>query len=531
MFQKKDVRTILPMCSSFRFLPILTRIEGEELRLLERERHRKREISMADKKGGLRFVMRFSGLFALLLMFPGVCEGAVAMPTLGTAIPFAGVLLSIALCPLLTPALWHKHDNLILTLWSVLSLWMCSITMGPFATNHLVSAILVKEYIPFIILVGTLYIISGGISIQINREATTKANVALFLVGVIAANFIGTTGTSMLLLRPMLDMNRNRKYKVHTVIFFIFLVSNIGGCLLPFGDPPLFLGFLKGVDFFWTASHMLPLLVIVTAILITIYCAIDRYFLRKEARETEASEPAAIPENPASHPHLPLVEMRGTFNLLLMLAVVVLVAVTGTLSKKEAFSLFDTKVHYKNLIRDVGLVFISGLSLAISPKVKDKSLRKLNHFSWGPLSEVARYFVAIFITMAPVAAMLKGGHPFFQPIRLALESTMHAPFLYFWVVSPFSAFLDNAPTYLVFFKMAGGNASYLMTAGASILTAISASSVFMGAMTYIGNAPNFMVRSVAKQYGVAMPSFLGYMAWSCAILLPTMLLVSWLMFY
>lgn len=474
----------------------------------------------------------FWGLLAVLLFCPGLCEAATKMmPPLETAFPFAGVLLSIALCPLLTPGLWHRYDNVILSLWTVLSLWMCTATMGTFATNHLVSAILIKEYIPFIILVGTLYIISGGINIQINREATTKANVALFLVGILAANFVGTTGTSMLLLRPMLDMNRNRRYKVHTVIFFIFLVSNIGGCLLPFGDPPLFLGFLKGVDFFWTAQHMFLPLTLVTTILIAIYCGIDRFFLKKEAREGASLEATEALETVKKTTAAPLVRVSGAFNLLLMLAVVVLVAVTGTLSKKEAFSLFETKVHYKNLMRDVGLVFISILSLMISPKVNGKSLRKLNHFSWGPLSEVARYFVAIFVTMAPVAVMLKTGHPFFQPIRTALESTMHAPFLYFWFVSPFSAFLDNAPTYLVFFKMAGGNASYLMTAGASILTAISASSVFMGAMTYIGNAPNFMVRSVAKQYGVAMPSFLGYMAWSCAILLPTLLLVSWLVFY
>lgn len=483
-----------------------------------------------------RFVARFFAFFLALLAFPELCEAATrAMPPLSTAIPFIGVLLSIALCPLLTPSLWHKYDNVILVAWSVLSLWMCTTAMGQFATNHLVSAILMKEYIPFIILVGTLYIISGGIHIQISCEATTRANVLLFLVGVVAANFIGTTGTSMLLLRPMLDMNRNRKYKVHTVVFFIFLVSNIGGGVLPFGDPPLFLGFLKGVDFFWTAQHMLPLLVMVTSILIVIYCIIDLYFLKKESQECALLQvedsPSIMAAEKGRAVQEPLIRIYGTFNLLLMVAVVVLVAITGNLTKKEAFSLFETKVHYKNLIRDVGLVGISLLSLAVSPKINGKTLRKINHFSWGPLGEVARYFVAIFITMAPVAVMLKAGHPFFQPIRAALESTAHAPFLYFWVVSPFSAFLDNAPTYLVFFKMAGGNASYLMTAGASVLTALSASSVFMGAMTYIGNAPNFMVRSVAKQYGVPMPSFLGYIAWSCAILLPTLLLVSWLVFY
>lgn len=492
--------------------------------------------SLWSKAG--QFMLRAAGIFLAVLLCPALCEAAPALPPLSSAIPFAGVLLSIAFCPFLVPKLWHKHDDLILVLWSFLSLWMCSTAMGHFATGHLMSAILIKEYIPFIILVGTLYIISGGINIQINRKGTTSANVILFLIGALGANFIGTTGTSMLLLRPMLDMNKNRKYKVHTVIFFIFLVSNIGGCLLPFGDPPLFLGFLKGVDFFWTAKHIFPMFSFVTVCLLLLYIAIDRYFLHKEAQGSPKSitEPSpdpttAAPEMSSTLTKKPLITLSGRFNLVLMLAVVVLVAVTGTLPKKEAFSVLAAKVHYKGLLRDLGLIAIAALSLWVSPKVNGKSLRKLNHFSWAPLSEVARYFVAIFITMAPVAMMLKCGHPFFQPIRTALESTAHAPFLYFWVVSPFSAFLDNAPTYLVFFKMASGNASYLMTAGAPILTAISASSVFMGAMTYIGNAPNFMVRSVAKQYGVAMPSFLGYMAWSCLILLPVLFIASWIFLY
>lgn len=476
-----------------------------------------------------KFLERFLGFFFLSIFLSFPCSAANAIPTLSTAIPFLGVLLSIAFCPLLTPSLWHKHDNLILISWTFLSMWLCYITIGGFSTGHLVSSVLIKEYIPFIILIGTLYIISGGISIHIHREGTTYINVFIFIIGEIFSNFIGTTGTSMLLLRPMLEVNKHRKHQVHTVIFFIFLVSNIGGCLLPFGDPPLFLGYLKGVNFFWTAQHMFPLFLSISTILLLCYIVIDKWFLIKEPHEflNRNEDFKKDPQKASSS----LFSITGYFNIILMLLVVILVAFTGILPKKEAFSIFNTSVHYKGFIRDIGLVGISCISFLCSPRINGKNLHKLNKFSWEPLSEVARYFIAIFITMAPVAIMLKSGHEFFQPIRSMLENTDHAPFWYFWFVSPFSAFLDNAPTYLVFFKMAGGNAQFLMGEGARILTAISAGSVFMGAITYIGNAPNFMVRSIAKQYGISMPTFLGYMTWSCAILLPILIIISCIMLY
>jgi Na+/H+ antiporter NhaD/arsenite permease-like protein len=509
------------------------------------------------------------------------------MPPLSTTIPFLGVLLSIALAPLLIPAFWHKYDNTILIIWTMMSTWLCFDSIGGNATGHLVSGILFKEYLPFIILIGALYIISSGIHIRINKSGTTGVNVAILLVGELLSNLIGTTGTSMLLLRPMLEVNKARKYKVHTVIFFIFLVSNIGGCLLPFGDPPLFLGYLKGVNFLWTAKHMFPLFLVISTTLILVYVVLDKWFLRRECNQANdgQKEDAGLcnTKNVASSWKMG-VEIGGYLDIALMIVVAVLVAGAGLLSKKEAFSVFGTSVHYKGLFRDVGLILISVVSIVY----RRRTLRRSKHLhegegaahnlsehshdagsgagehlhggagycigehahgdsyeaghsagehlhghkiSWAPLSEVARYFIAIFITMAPIAVMLKGGHEFFVPIRNMLGSTAHAPFWYFWFVSPFSAFLDNAPTYVVFFKMAGGDALALMTEHSRILTAISAGSVFMGAMTYIGNAPNFMVTSIAKQYGVHMPSFFGYMAWSCAILLPVMIAVSYFFLY
>jgi Na+/H+ antiporter NhaD/arsenite permease-like protein len=402
---------------------------------------------------------------------------------------------------------------------------MCVNTIGGYPTGHLISCVLIKEYIPFIVLIGTLYIIGTGIHIRINKEGSTNVNIAILVFGEFLSNFIGTTGTSMLLLKPMIDVNKNRKYKIHTMIFFIFLVSNIGGCLLPFGDPPLFLGYLKGVDFFWTATHIFPLFFIVSACLLAIYVCIDKYFVRLEkdqlAKEVEHKAHGMCKLNNNA------IQITGHLNIILMVFVTLLVAYTGIMPKKKAFSIFGTAVHYKGLIRDIGLVVISAISLWMRKYVT----RTVSKTSFAPISEVARYFVAIFMTMAPVAVMLKHGHEFFQPIRNLLANTQHASFWYFWFVSPFSSFLDNAPTYLVFFKMAGGDAINLMHEHPQILTAISASSVFMGAMTYIGNAPNFMVTSIAKQHGIRMPSFLGYMVWSCAILLPVLVAVSYFMMY
>jgi Na+/H+ antiporter NhaD/arsenite permease-like protein len=221
-------------------------------------------------------------------------------------------------------------------------------------------------------------------------------------------------------------------------------------------------------------------------------------------------------------------QITGHLNIVLMIFVTLIVACTGVMPKKKAFSILGTAVHYKGLIRDIGLVVISTISLCLRKKFKRKTT---STDSLAPIIEVARYFIAIFLTMAPVAIMLKHGHEFFQPIRNILANTQHVSFWYFWFVSPFSSFLDNAPTYLVFFKMAGGDAVNLMHAQSQVLTAISASSVFMGAMTYIGNAPNFMVKSIAMQHGIRMPSFLGYMVWSCSILLPVLIAVSYIIMY
>ncbi|MDR3285800.1 MAG: sodium:proton antiporter [Holosporales bacterium] len=468
--------------------------------------------------------MTFFKVLLLFCIFPNFCDAAgnlvtKMLPPIETVIPFIGVLLSIAFFPLLIPKLWHKNEKKILAFWVLISTWLCFISFGKVNTIHLLTYIFAREYLPFILLIGALFIISNGIHIKINREGSTKVNIIILFLGEIFSNFIGTTGTSILFLRSLLEANKNRKYKIQTVMAFIFLVSNIGGCLLPFGDPPLFLGYIKGVDFFWTATHLFPMFLIVSVALLILYGIIDQFYVKKEKFVADRNN---------NMYKLPIVEITGKFNVCLMFFIVILVACTGALPKKNAFEIFNVSISYKNLIRDIGLLLIVLISLFHSKYAKSEMEKQ--KIVWAPLTEVVTFFLAIFLTMAPVAAMLKGGHPFFAPIRNALLSSEHAAFLYFWLLSPFSAFLDNSPTYLIFFKMAG-DANYLMHEGAKILMAISAGSVFMGALTYIGNAPNFMVRTIAKQYGVKMPGFLGYAAYASVILLPLFLIVSWLMLY
>ncbi len=415
--------------------------------------------------------------------------------TFSAAIPFAGVLLSISLLPLLTPKLWHRFENWILLGWVFLSLMMMVQVKGTESTSLSVIQVVLHEYLPFIILLITLYIISGGIHIRLKTVTSPLTNTGFLLIGSLIASIVGTTGAAMLLIRPFIRMNHHRHYQSHNIVFFIFAVANIGGCLTPLGDPPLFLGYLNGVDFFWTLKHLfIPFLVTIIPLL-TMYMVIDWVLTKREK--------AVAPQ-----PDIQFV-LEGKINIFLLLGV--LAVVIGT---------------HIPLLKYILLMVLALISYVMTPK----EVHKHHHFSWGPISEVTRIFAAIFITMIPVSLMLSAGNK--GPFAPILSFVTHdSPFVYFWLTGMFSAFLDNAPTYLIFFKMAGGNADILMNPMFKILMAISLGSVFMGAMTYIGNAPNFMVRAIAKQSGVPMPSFLGYMVWSCSILIPIFLGVSlWIFF-
>lgn len=462
-----------------------------------------------------------SRLLYVLLLSPGLLFAAEvdgSSLSLAWSIPFVGILLSIALFPLFAAHIWHHHFGKITALWTLLFLIPFAFAFGLHDTVAVIVHALFAEYLPFIILLFSLYTISGGILVWGNLHGSPRLNTVLLAIGVLLASVMGTTGAAMLMIRPLLRANDNRKHRVHVVVFFIFLVANIGGGLTPLGDPPLFLGFLKGVSFFWTIEHMLLPVLLSSAVLLVVFYFIDRYFY---AREDEL-----LPRDPS--PDSPL-RLYGTVNFLLLGGVVGAVLLSGVWKPGVAFTVMGTPIELQNLVRDLLMV---GLALA-SLKITPAQVRAGNDFDWGPILEVAKLFAGIFLTIVPVLAILRAGsegsmaglvaavtHPDGSPIDA----------MYFWMSGMLSGFLDNAPTYLVFFNLASGDAQVMMNDLPQTLLAVSMGSVFMGALSYIGNAPNFMVKAIADQRGVPMPSFFGYMGWSCAILLPWFVLLTLLFF-
>jgi Na+/H+ antiporter NhaD/arsenite permease-like protein len=459
------------------------------------------------------------------LLLGSVPVGAEAAELNGAALgawwglPFAGVLLSIALMPLLLPKLWHRHFGKIALGWALLFLLPFAALHGPGLAGAVVVHTLVAEYIPFVVLLVALFTAASGIYVRGNLHGSPLTNVAIMAVGAALASVMGTTGASMLLIRPLIRANDNRKHVAHVVVFFIFIVSNVGGSLTPLGDPPLFLGFLKGVDFFWTARHLAPMTLALVAALLLLFFAIDTWFYRREGVTPADPTPDGAER----------FGLEGAINFLPLALVVALVLMSGVWKPGIEFDVFGTPVGLESLVRDVLLVGATLLSLAIGPR----AVREKNQFSWAPMQEVAKLFIGIFLTMIPVLAMLRAGD------AGAFAAVAHAvvgpdgqplPWAYFWFTGALSSFLDNAPTYLVFFNLAGGDPAALMTSGAATLAAISAGAVFMGANTYIGNAPNFMVKAIAEDRGIAMPSFFGYMAWSGAVLLPLFGIITWIWF-
>ncbi|CAG9239098.1 Na+/H+ antiporter NhaD and related arsenite permeases [Paraburkholderia sabiae] len=433
--------------------------------------------------------------------------------------PFAGILLSIAVFPLVAPKLWHHHFGKISAAWAMLFLVPFAFAFGaPMAFGTLIHAML-EEYVPFIVLLTALYTVAGGICVTGNLHGSPRLNTALLALGTALASIMGTTGAAMLLIRPLLRANDNRKHVVHVVVFFIFLVANAGGSLSPLGDPPLFLGFLNGVGFFWTTVHLaLPMLFICVVLLAAFYALDSFYFRHREE---------VLPVDPS--PDTQGVGVTGKINFVLLALVIGLVLMSGLWKPGITFDVAGTHVALQNIVRDVALVAVTLLSLAVTPR----AAREGNAFNWAPIEEVAKLFAGIFVTIAPVIVMLRAGEAgAFSGIVHLVNDTAGQPRdeVYFWATGVLSSFLDNAPTYLVFFNLAGGDAQTLMNTGASTLAAISAGAVFMGANSYIGNAPNFMVKAIAESRGVQMPSFFGYLAWSGVVLVPLFIATSWIFF-
>lgn len=435
---------------------------------------------------------------------------------LAWALPFAGMLLSIALFPLLAPHFWEHHMGKIALIWAGAAVVPLVLAAGTASASHALVHTLFQEYVPFILLLLALFTVAGGIVIRGNLHGSPLMNTGLLAVGTLLASLIGTTGASMVMIRPVLRANDDRRRNVHVIIFFIFLVSNIGGSLTPLGDPPLFLGFLRGVDFFWTTTHLFGETALVVIVLLAIFFAMDCYLYRKDGH----TPPDPTPDNP--------LRVSGGVNFVLMGVIIgaLLLSATVKLGSVEAFG---NTFELRNVARDVVMIVVVALSLAWTPR----SEHEANGFSWAPMLEVAKLFAAIFITIIPVIAMLKAGRsgafaPLVNLVTNADGTANHAA--YFWMTGILSSFLDNAPTYLVFFELAGGNPQELMTKGALTLAAVSAGAVFMGANTYIGNAPNFMVYAIARKSGIEMPTFFGYLAWTSILLLPTFALVTLVFF-
>jgi Na+/H+ antiporter NhaD/arsenite permease-like protein len=433
------------------------------------------------------------------------------------ALPFAGLLMSIATGPLLYPRLWHHHYGKIAFVWATLTIVPLAALYGvPVALASLVHAVL-GEYMSFIVLLFALYVVAGGILVTGNLRGTPLVNATVLMLGTAMASIVGTTGAAMILIRPLIRANQARRHVAHVVVFFIFLVANIGGALSPLGDPPLFVGFLRGVDFFWTTTHLLQPTLLSAAVVLAIFLVIDLWFYRQDRRVAVVGEPL---------PPLDL-KIRGRVNLPLIAVMIAVILMGGMWKPGIVFNVFGTKLALESLVRDGVLVLVAIASLVLTPDEH----REANDFTWEPIREVAILFAAIFVCIVPVLAMLDAGH---GGAFAWLLDTVTAPdgspreLAYFWLTGVLSAFLDNAPTYLVFFELAGGDAQALMTKLAPTLAAISMGAVYMGALTYIGNAPNFMVYAIATERGIRMPSFFGYMLWSVAVLGPVLALVTYL---
>ena len=441
-------------------------------------------------------------------------------------IPFVGILLSIAIFPLVLDSHFLVHHGGKMSLiWSlVFAIPYLAAFRG--AAFYDILHIYLIDYIPFIILLWGLFAVAGGILVRGTLRGTPLVNTLLLLIGTAIASWVGTTGASMLLIRPLIRANAYRQNKIHLIVFFIFLVSNIGGSLTPLGDPPLFLGFLHGVPFFWTTTALFPHMLLISVILIVLFFVVDTFMFKREG--------GVVPDDGASEP----IRVDGLFNLIFLLGIVAAVLMSGT-AKWGEINILGVHVAWQNIARDVLIVVMGLLSLRFTPFSGE--LRQANEFSWEPIEEVAKVFAGIFMTIIPALAILKAGE---NGALRGLIGAIKEPIHYFWITGTLSSFLDNAPTYLTFFNTALGQLhlteamvpEILSTPFDSLpkdhqtfvnlLTAISVGAVFMGANTYIGNAPNFMVKAIAEQSGIRMPSFFGYMIWSVGILVPLFVIVT-----
>ncbi len=491
-------------------------------------------MNQIKRHADYRALKRWIGVLLAILLVPAMALASSEVEgggdhlgrilPLWSIIPFIGILLSIAIFPLVAPAFWHHHFPKVSAAWAVIFAVPFLIAYRGEAFHEIVHIVLV-DYVPFIIVLWGLFTIGGGIVLRGTLVGTPAVNTILLLIGTLLASWVGTTGAAMLLIRPIIRANAWRKNKKHIIIFFIFLVANIGGSLTPLGDPPLLLGFIHGVPFFWTLRLIVQMSFVVI-ILLTIFYLLDSYFLKREG----GTRPTADGGEP--------IRLEGVHNFLFLGGVLALVYMSGTLELAEV-SILGVHIPLQDIYRNLGII----LMLILSLRTTSQELRKANGFTWAPILEVAYLFAGIFITIVPALAMLRAGS---EGGLAFIIDNVEERWHYFWVTGILSSFLDNAPTYLTFFNtalgklhltegevgafLAGaateGNLLVRLQTFESFLVAISLGAVFMGANTYIGNAPNFMVRSIAEENKIQMPSFFGYMFWSVLILVPIFVLVT-----
>jgi len=416
-------------------------------------------------------------------------------------IPFVLMLVSIAVLPLAVPRWWDSNRNK--TIVSVvLSLPVLAVVLASEPRLMLHSLL---DYLSFLTLLGSLFVISGGIYVKGEFAGTPLVNAMFLGLGALLANLIGTTGASMLMIRPFLRANQLRRHRAHLIVFFIFIVSNTAGLLTPLGDPPLFLGFLRGVPFTWT-FRLLPQWALVVGSLLLLFNIYDQFVFTREEIETHRALAEIVQ---ARHP----IQIEGKRNFLYLLGVI-------------GAALLSGHFGWPRGIQEAIMITMARLSWYTTPR----HIHQSNHFHFSPIFEVAALFLGIFITMVPALEILNAS---------AAAFNLREPWHFFWLSGALSSVLDNAPTYLTFTAMAsglvGGSAESLQqllesASGQSLLAAISCGSVFMGANTYIGNGPNFMVKSIAEGRGIKMPSFGGYMMYSLLILIPLFVLVTLVFF-
>ena len=441
-------------------------------------------------------------------------SGGLPYDSLAWGLPFVGLLLTLAIAPLIAPRLWHRHYGKFVAIWALAFVVPDVTVEGAGASFTRLLDMALNTYVPFVLLLGALFVITGGLRIRGTPHGSPGVNTGLLAFSTVAASLIGTPGASLLMLRPLVRANRHRTHAAHVYVFFIFLACNVGGALTPLGNPPLFIGYLRGVPFFWPLEHLWVPTLLLSAVLLAMFYVIDRHHYRRSAL--------------AVRPEPEKLGIDGGINLLLLLGAALTMMLRTYYPVSGAVTVFGVGWSFNDIVADGLFIVLALLSLTLTKP----ATRQENEFVWTPITEVAILFAAVFVTLVPLDAIARAGTAGPAAPLLAHMFAGGAPnnALFYLLPGGLSSVLDNVPAYLVFFGLAGGSAGLLTGKLALTLAAISAGASYFGALTYIGNAPNLMVKSVVESYGVKMPNFIAYIGWSAVCLLPPLLLTGWLFY-